>query len=86
MNKNSTLSPKALEGVKDIEGLKYILALTEAEKRELLRLWKERNRHGTLAEQLEKWASGGVKPSISFYAKKLEKRHGRKFNKNSTTL
>jgi len=54
MSNKTTLPPEALVGVKDIEGLKYILALTEAEKRELLRLWKERNRHGILAEQLEK--------------------------------
>lgn len=54
MSNKTILPAEALAGVKDIEGLKYILALTEAEKRELLMLWKERNRHGILAEQLEK--------------------------------
>lgn len=49
MNEKITLTPEALESVKDIEDLKYILALTEAEKRELLRLWKERKHHEILA-------------------------------------
>ena len=51
MSNKTTLPPEALVGVKDIEGLKYILALTGDEKRELLRLWKERKHHRMLAEQ-----------------------------------
>lgn len=39
MNKKTTLSP---EGVESIETIEDILALTEAEKGELLRWWKER--------------------------------------------
>ena len=39
MNKKTTLPPDGVEGIKALED---ILAMTEEEKRELLRLWKER--------------------------------------------
>lgn len=39
MNKKATLPPEGVEGIETIED---ILALTETEKRELLRWWKER--------------------------------------------
>lgn len=39
MNKKTTLPP---DGAKGIETIEDILAMSEDEKRELLRLWKER--------------------------------------------
>lgn len=41
MNKKTTLPP---DGAKGIETIEDILAMSEDEKRELLRLWKERQK------------------------------------------